>query len=93
MPPLMNIFEPLSTHLSPLFTARVWIAEMSEPPEGSVMQIDISFLPASTSGAMRRFISSVPSLMIGASATLWISSAGCRPLAPVRASSSVLTRP
>jgi hypothetical protein len=57
------------------------------------MQIDINFLPASTSGAMRCFISSLPSLMIGASATLWIISAGCRPLAPVLASSSVATRP
>ena len=34
----MKTFLPLSTHLSPRFSARVWMAPAgSEPPEGSVM--------------------------------------------------------
>jgi hypothetical protein len=36
----MYIFEPLMIHSSPSFTARVRIAETSDPASGSVTAID-----------------------------------------------------
>jgi hypothetical protein len=46
----MNTLRPLSTHLSPRRSARVWIAPAgSEPPEGSVIAKNVS-LPSRSVG-------------------------------------------
>ena len=84
----MNIFEPLTTYLLPTRSARVLSAATSEPPLGSVIASAMSFSPASTAGAMRRFISSEPIARIGGSPMPCVISEAVSPPAPGRASSS-----
>src|SRR3954471_7637791 len=69
----MKHFEPLSTYLSPLRTARVRMPDTSEPALGSVRQNDASFGDSTSSPKYSFLTSSEPPRTTGAAA---------RPLAP-----------
>ena len=58
--PVVQIFEPLSTHSSPSRTALVRAPATSEPPLGSERNCIQSSSPFKMAGMCRRFCSSVP---------------------------------
>src|SRR5258706_2696429 len=63
---LLNVFEPFSTYLSPLRSARVFKLYASEPDPGSVMACRPK-PPLTRPGRYLRFCSSVPNDQIGIS--------------------------
>src|SRR5580693_5658665 len=63
---LLNVFDPFSTYLSPLRSARVFRLYASDPDPGSVMACNPS-PPLTKPGRYLRFCSSVPNDQIGIS--------------------------
>ena len=64
----MKHLEPEITHLSPFFTARVFIPLTSEPASGSVRQKDESFGASVSIPRYFFFVSSEPPIRSGADA-------------------------
>ena len=62
---VVQTFRPLTTHLSPRFSARVWMREVSVPALGSVTPKAITVSPLTIPGRYFRFIASVPYLTSG----------------------------
>ena len=55
----MNVLDPFRIQSSPSWTAVVFSAARSEPPDGSVMPIAVRSSPAQKPGSHRFFCSSV----------------------------------
>ena len=62
---VVHTLRPLTIHLSPCFSARVWMREVSVPALGSVTPKAITVSPVQMDGRCLRFIASVPNLMTG----------------------------
>ena len=58
--PVVQIFDPLSTHSSPSRTAVVWAPATSDPPVGSERSCIQISSPRRMAGMCSRFCSSVP---------------------------------
>ena len=69
LPVVMNCLTPLSTHSSPTRSARVRIAEASEPACGSVRQKQPRSSPRASCGSHQFFCASLPKLRIGPQTT------------------------
>ena len=76
--PVVQIFDPFSTHCSPSRVAVVTAPAASEPPPGSERNWAQTSSPRSIGGMWRRFCSSVPNssrmAMHGMNVEAWISS-------------------
>ena len=68
LPLVMKHLEPVITHLSPFFTARVFIPPTSEPASGSVRQNEASFGSSASIPRYFFFTSSDPPRTTGAEA-------------------------
>ena len=86
---LMNVLEPLITHLSPFLVARVFIPLTSEPASGSVRQKEASFGSSVSIPRYFFFVSSKAPIRSGAEASPFAIKVVPMPAQPQPSSSSI----
>jgi hypothetical protein len=91
-PEVMNAFSPSITHSAPSRRARQASRATSDPAPGSLIARAAIFLPARTSGTMRRCSASLPRAMTGGRPIECENRLASRPPLPARATSSVAIR-